>query len=209
MTATARGAALARDTAAIRPFRFEATDDDLIDLRRRVSAARLPERETVADHSQGVPLATVQKELAKSALLSYARGLMRMVTANPDVEASQKAKLGIEPFQPRTPSVPPTVAPDLDVVSIAPTSLVVRVHNADTVSRRRRPDGCAGAAVWTFVGPVPPMDPLSWHFSGNFTRQNVTLNFSKVKVNYTEQTATGAPGDKPQMGWDIAANVKL
>lgn len=39
--------------------------------------------------------------------------------------------------------------------------------------------------------------------------ENVTLNFSKVKVNYTEQTATGAPGDKPQMGWDIAANVKL
>jgi pimeloyl-ACP methyl ester carboxylesterase len=61
MTATAQGAALARDTAAIRSFRFQATDDDLIDLRRRVSAARLPERETVADHSQGVPLATVQK----------------------------------------------------------------------------------------------------------------------------------------------------
>jgi type VI secretion system secreted protein Hcp len=39
--------------------------------------------------------------------------------------------------------------------------------------------------------------------------ENVTLNFAKVKVNYVEQTATGAPGDKPQMGWDIQANVKL
>ena len=39
--------------------------------------------------------------------------------------------------------------------------------------------------------------------------ENVTLNFAKVKVNYTEQTEKGAPGDKPQMGWDIAANVKL
>ncbi len=38
--------------------------------------------------------------------------------------------------------------------------------------------------------------------------ENVTLNFAKVKVQYTEQTATGAAGDKPQMGWDIAANVK-
>lgn len=39
--------------------------------------------------------------------------------------------------------------------------------------------------------------------------ENVTLNFAKVKVDYTEQTATGAAGDKPKMGWDIAANVKI
>jgi type VI secretion system secreted protein Hcp len=38
--------------------------------------------------------------------------------------------------------------------------------------------------------------------------ENVTLNFAKVKVQYKEQTATGAVGDKPEMGWDIAANVK-
>jgi type VI secretion system secreted protein Hcp len=39
--------------------------------------------------------------------------------------------------------------------------------------------------------------------------ENVTLNFAKVKVEYTEQTATGAPGSKPKMGWDIAANVAV
>ena len=62
MTATATaGAGQACDTTAIRPFRFEAAEADLIDLRRRISAARLPERETVTDHSQGVPLATIQK----------------------------------------------------------------------------------------------------------------------------------------------------
>ena len=43
-TATAQGAGQARDTTAIRPFRFEAAEADLIDLRRRISAARLPER---------------------------------------------------------------------------------------------------------------------------------------------------------------------
>jgi pimeloyl-ACP methyl ester carboxylesterase len=60
-TATARRAGQALDTAAIRPFRYEATDADLIDLRQRIAATRWPERETVSDHSQGVPLATVQK----------------------------------------------------------------------------------------------------------------------------------------------------
>ena len=51
----------ATDKAAIRPFQVSFPDSDLADLRRRVVASRLPEKETVADFSQGVPLATVQK----------------------------------------------------------------------------------------------------------------------------------------------------
>lgn len=46
---------------AIRPFTFHAPQAELDELRRRISATRWPERETVADHSQGVPLATIQK----------------------------------------------------------------------------------------------------------------------------------------------------
>jgi type VI secretion system secreted protein Hcp len=38
--------------------------------------------------------------------------------------------------------------------------------------------------------------------------ENVTLNFGKVKVQYKEQSEKGGVGDKPEMGWDIAANVK-
>jgi pimeloyl-ACP methyl ester carboxylesterase len=45
---------------ALRPFRFEAADDELVDLRQRILATRWPERETVADASQGVQLATTQ-----------------------------------------------------------------------------------------------------------------------------------------------------
>jgi hypothetical protein len=45
----------------VRPFSFHATDEQLEDLRRRILAARLPEKEPVSDFSQGVPLATVQK----------------------------------------------------------------------------------------------------------------------------------------------------
>jgi type VI secretion system secreted protein Hcp len=39
--------------------------------------------------------------------------------------------------------------------------------------------------------------------------ENVTLNFAKVNVDYIEQTPTGGQGDKPKMGWDISANVKI
>ena len=46
---------------SIRPFRVNTPEADLIELRRRIAATRWPEKETVADSSQGVQLTTVQK----------------------------------------------------------------------------------------------------------------------------------------------------
>ena len=48
----------------IRPFHIDIPDEALEDLRRRIAATNWPEKETVADASQGVPLATMQ-ELAR------------------------------------------------------------------------------------------------------------------------------------------------
>jgi pimeloyl-ACP methyl ester carboxylesterase len=48
------------DQAVIRPFRVEFPDAELIEMRRRVSETRWPERETVGDDSQGVRLALIQ-----------------------------------------------------------------------------------------------------------------------------------------------------
>jgi pimeloyl-ACP methyl ester carboxylesterase len=47
--------------AAIRPFRVEVPQADIDELLRRIQATRWPEKETVADHSQGVPLGTMEK----------------------------------------------------------------------------------------------------------------------------------------------------
>jgi pimeloyl-ACP methyl ester carboxylesterase len=49
---------------AIRPFKVHFPEADLDDLKRRIIATRWPEKETVPDQTQGVPLATV-KALAK------------------------------------------------------------------------------------------------------------------------------------------------
>jgi pimeloyl-ACP methyl ester carboxylesterase len=49
---------------AIRPFHIDIPEADLVDLRRRLAATRWPDKETVADDSQGVPLATM-RELVK------------------------------------------------------------------------------------------------------------------------------------------------
>jgi pimeloyl-ACP methyl ester carboxylesterase len=55
----AAGAASGSD--AVRPFRVTVPEEQLADLRRRIAMIRWPDRETVADESQGVQLATMRE----------------------------------------------------------------------------------------------------------------------------------------------------
>ena len=48
----------------IRPFRNHVPDETIADMKRRIAATRWPDKETVADQSQGVPLA-MMRELAQ------------------------------------------------------------------------------------------------------------------------------------------------
>jgi pimeloyl-ACP methyl ester carboxylesterase len=56
-----RGGDQPTDPTALRPFRVNVPEAELAEMRKRISATRWPERETVADASQGVRLATMQK----------------------------------------------------------------------------------------------------------------------------------------------------
>jgi pimeloyl-ACP methyl ester carboxylesterase len=53
--------ASAAENDKIRPFRVNVPDDELVALRKRVQATRWPDRETVADPSQGVQFATIRE----------------------------------------------------------------------------------------------------------------------------------------------------
>jgi pimeloyl-ACP methyl ester carboxylesterase len=55
---TARAAA---EGDAIRRFRVNVPQEQIVDLRRRIAATRWPDKETVTDKSQGVQLSTIQK----------------------------------------------------------------------------------------------------------------------------------------------------
>ena len=55
---------------AIRPFTIDFPEAELEELRARIAATRWPEKETVADQSQGVPLATI-RELARAWATDY------------------------------------------------------------------------------------------------------------------------------------------
>ena len=58
---TQEGKTKAAGTNAIRPFTVSVPEAELTEMRQRITATRYPERETVADYTQGVQLATIQK----------------------------------------------------------------------------------------------------------------------------------------------------
>jgi RNA polymerase sigma factor (sigma-70 family) len=60
-TVTERSCEQTVDKTAIRPFQVNVSEEEPTELRRRVLAARLQERETVTGFSQGVPLDNVKK----------------------------------------------------------------------------------------------------------------------------------------------------
>jgi pimeloyl-ACP methyl ester carboxylesterase len=59
-SATQQGNKQAADKSAIRPFHVNVPEVELAELRNRINATKWPERETVADATQGVQLATIQ-----------------------------------------------------------------------------------------------------------------------------------------------------
>jgi hypothetical protein len=50
-----------KDRTEVRPFRVNVREAELTDLCNRINAVKWPERETVPDGSQGVPLAMMQE----------------------------------------------------------------------------------------------------------------------------------------------------
>jgi Epoxide hydrolase N terminus len=60
-TVTQTSAPQAADKTTIRPFQVNVPEAELTELRRRINSTRWPDRETVTNESQGVPLATMQE----------------------------------------------------------------------------------------------------------------------------------------------------
>jgi hypothetical protein len=54
-------AVAATEGGAVRPFHISVPEEQLLDLRRRLKSAWLPDKEKVDDQSQGVQLATIQQ----------------------------------------------------------------------------------------------------------------------------------------------------
>ena len=129
-----------------------------------------------ADGARSKSLVTA-KETAKAALLVYARELYGFVQANTTVSDADKNLLGVTVKAAPTPVPPPSDPPALDIVSVTGRTVRIRLHDSTDASRRGKPVGVNGAAVFSFVGATPPSGTSTWKFEGNTGKTLVDVTF--------------------------------
>jgi hypothetical protein len=160
-TPTAYGLTAAQATA------YGAKSDDFI-----------AKHQAANDPSTRSPSAIVAKDVSKAVLAAEARMLARIVQATPSVTAEQKSDLGltVRDVEP-SPIPPPAFAPGLDILSAVGNTVRIRLHDSGNPTRRGKPDGVAGASVFSFVGATPPAELADWKFEGNITRTTAEVVF--------------------------------
>ncbi len=127
--------------------------------------------------STRTPVSVEAKTLAIQNMRANAVLLAKIVYATPTVNDSQLVALGLLPRASRTPVPPPATAPVIDILSAVGNTVKIRLHADGDSSKRGKPDGVDGAAVYSFVGAVPPTEENAWNFEGITSRTRVDITF--------------------------------
>ncbi len=118
------------------------------------------------------------KNAARTPLRASARDLARIIQAFPTLTNEQRINLGltVRDVEP-SPINPPTETPVLEVVAAIGRTLKVKLRAIDS-DRRGKPEGVAGATLFSFVGTAPPADISQWKFEGSITRTTFDVEFA-------------------------------
>ena len=142
--------------------------------------------QTANDPSTRTPSAIVSKDDAKDALITNARDLAAIVQSFPGTTDILRSDLGITvPDTEPTPIPPPANPPGIDIVSAVGRTVTLRLHDSLSPTTRGKPDGVAGATVFSYVGTAAPVELDDWKFEGNTT-------LTKYDVNFDPEVANGA-----------------
>lgn len=122
------------------------------------------------------PTAVSQKNLAKAAMVSYIREMVRLVQAHPGLTDDQRVSLGITvPDVDPSPVPRPVEQPGLSVRLVKGRVIMLQLTRED--GRRAKPEGVASAAVYRFVGGEPPAGIGGFEYVGSWstTRPEVVM----------------------------------
>jgi hypothetical protein len=130
--------------------------------------------------------AIVTKNTAKAALIASARQLAGIIQKFPGTTNTMRSELGltVKDAEP-TPIPPPAVAPSVVVTSSSGNTVGLRLVDPANPTRRGKPAGVDGIAVFSYVGATAPTDEAGWKFEGNTSR-------TAVEVVFPGTTAPGA-----------------
>lgn len=116
------------------------------------------------------------KDAARADLVAYCRLLNRAIQGNLTVTGAQRHALGltVRDASP-SPIPPPADAPWISIDSTRCNTVTLRLLDPARPTRRAKPKGVDGIALFSHVGPTPPPDEAHWRFEGNATRTAVDI----------------------------------
>lgn len=116
------------------------------------------------------------KDMSRRTLLGTMRNLYKKVLAanltNDKLEA-----LGLQPRNAPSPIPAPSMRPVITIVSRDENTVKLKFTDPTDPTRRGRPPGVDGIAVFKFVGPNAPTNEEDWEFEGNSTVTTVSVGF--------------------------------
>jgi hypothetical protein len=141
---------------------------------------------TATDPATRSPMNIAEKDDKKLALVENLRLLAGIVQRAPGTTNPMRIDLGLPTrnFEP-APVPPPADPPQVAVRSVNGRTAHLRLEDVANPSRRGKPAGVFGAAVFSHVGATPPAELADWKFEGNTGR-------TKFEVNFPSDTPAGA-----------------
>jgi len=116
------------------------------------------------------------KQMSRRTLLGTMRNLYKKVLAANLTDDKLEA-LGLQPRNAPSPIPVPAMKPVITVKSRDENTVTVVFTDPTDPTRRGRPPGVDGIAVFSFVGPVAPTEADGWNFEGNSTQMKVNIGF--------------------------------
>jgi hypothetical protein len=117
------------------------------------------------------------KDLCRRDLVAYIRLLARTIQGTLTVTDEQRYALGLTVRHMPVPIPAPATAPDIDIVSVSGRTVKIRLHEAGTSTKRGKPAGVQGAAIFSHVGATAPATLADWTFEGNSNKTVVLVQF--------------------------------
>jgi hypothetical protein len=120
-----------------------------------------------------------QKNQARQTMKFEARKIVRAIYANPPTD-QQLIDIGLRPYDVEPTPVPvPDEAPLLEIANVFGRSIRVNLKDV-TGESRGRPQGVAGAQLFSFVGNNPPAGEDAWRSEGNVMRNTILVEFPET-----------------------------
>jgi hypothetical protein len=138
--------------------------------------------ETWREPTTRTPVASQSKREAREALIEQARHVVNTINSDPRIADTQREAIGIRPRSRPKPIPRPSHPPEIIVESVVGNVVNVRLRGQ---SGRARPQGVAGASLFTAVGNDAPTDVSGWTFWGISSLTKLAIEFDQSAAAQT------------------------